>query len=287
MFENDILKAIYSKSKLKRYFNLIVGCFLISLAFNIFCVPNSFVPGGISGLSIIIENIYSIDKSLFILIVDISLLIISYFLLGKNKTVYSLMGSLLLPLFIKLTANINQYLNIDTSTYLLSALFAGLLQGFGAGLIFKSGFSSGGTDIINQIISKYFKMSIGSAMYLTDGLIILISGFVFGINKIMYALIILYIISYMTDRVILGISSSKAFYIVTKEDKLISEYIIKTLNHSVTILNAKGAYNAKNSKVLMCVLPTKEYYKLKEGINSIDPSSFFVVCDSYEVVGGA
>ncbi len=285
--ENNILKTIYEKHRLKRYFNLIVGSLLVAVSFNIFCKPNDLVPGGVSGLSLIIDKVFHIDTSLFILLVNIGLLVLSYFLLGKEKTYHSVLGSILFPIFIKLTANINTYLNIDTSVMLLAVLFAGVIQGFGSGLIFKTGFSLGGSDIINQIISKYFKISIGNAMYYSDGLIVLLSGFVFGINKIMYALILLYIIGYIADRVILGISDSKAFYIVTNEDKKIKDYIIKELNHSVTELSAEGGFALKKQKVLMCVLPTKEYYKLKEGINKIDEKAFFVVTDAYEVVGGA
>ena len=284
--ENNILKTIYEKHRLKRYFNLIVGSLLVAVSFNIFCKPNDLVPGGVSGLSLIIDKVFHIDTSLFILLVNIGLLVLSYFLLGKEKTYHSVLGSILFPIFIKLTANINTYLNIDTSVMLLAVLFAGVIQGFGSGLIFKTGFSLGGSDIINQIISKYFKISIGNAMYYSDGLIVLLSGFVFGINKIMYALILLYIIGYIADRVILGISDSKAFYIVTNEDKKIKDYIIKELNHSVTELSAEGGFALKKQKVLMCVLPTKEYYKLKEGINKIDEKAFFVVTDAYEVVGG-
>ena len=284
---NNILKSIYKKDLLKRYLSMVIGVFLAAVAFNVFCKPNNLVPGGVSGLSIVLYRLYGIDSSLFVLIVDLILLVVSYFLLGKEKTTYSVVGSILFPLFIKLTQNINVYLNLDTSVMLLSTLFAGILHGFGAGLVFKAGFSIGGTDIINQILSKYLKISIGNAMYFSDGVIILISGIVFGINKIMYALILLYIISYITDRVILGVSNSKAFYIVTKKNKEIKEYIIKELKHSVTEINAEGGFAKEKTKVLMCVLPTKEYYKLKEGINKIDSSAFFVVTDSYEVVGGA
>lgn len=284
---NRIFKKIYQKGKIKRYLELIVGSLLVATAFNLFCSPNNLVAGGISGLSIIVHHIFKIDSSLFILIVDLFLLVISYFTLGKEKTMHSVLGSLLFPIFVKLTQNINSILELDTSVLLLAVIFAGIIQGSGSGLIFKAGFSLGGTDIINQIISKYCKISIGNAMYFSDGAIVLLSGLAFGINKIMYALLLLYIISYITDRVILGISDSKAFYIITKEDEKIKEYIIKSLKHSVTELSAKGGFAKKKETVLMCVLPTKEYYRFKEGINEIDPKAFFVVTDAYEVAGGA
>lgn len=287
MSTKNIEKKIYKKSRFKRYLQVVIGAFLSACAFNLFCAPNNLVAGGVSGLSIIIHYLFNIDTSLFIAIVDILLLVLSYFTLGKEKTMHSTLGSILFPLFIKLTQNINNFLHLDTSVLLLAVIFAGVIQGFGSGLIFKAGFSSGGTDIINQILSKYLKVSIGNAMYMSDGTIIILSGIVFGINKIMYAILLLYIISYITDRVILGVSDSKSFYIITSEDKKIKQYIIENLHHSVTELSAEGGFAGKKQKVLMCVLPTKEYYRFKQGINEIDEKAFFVVTDAYEVVGGA
>ena len=161
-----------------------------------------------------------------------------------------------------------------------------MLYGFGAGLVFKAGFTTGGTDIVNQIISKYFKTSLGKSMLFSDGLIVLCSGLFFGINSMLYSIIILYIISLMSDRVVLGTSDNKIFYIVTKKDEEVKEFILKYLNHGVTIFKGKGGYSKNNENVLMAVLPTKDYYRLKEGINEIDKDAFFIVTDSYEVFGG-
>ena len=186
-------------------------------------------------------------------------------MLPKNSAA----SSLFFPICVKLTASIGQIIDIDTSQILISAVFGGVVYGIGIGMIFKAGFTSGGTDILNQIFNKYFKMSIGKSMLCTDGVITLLSAFVFGTNKLMYSIIVLYIISMMSDRVILGVSDSKAFYIITDEDKAIKEYILKYLNHGVTVFNAKGGYAKEKQNVLMCVLPTKDYYRLKEGIMEI------------------
>ncbi len=282
----DIELRIRKKSKVGRYLTFVLGCLIMAISFNLFLSPNDLVPGGVGGASIILNDLFGIDTSLFILIANILLLILSYFLLGKEKTKASILGSILFPLFIELTSDINLCLRIDNSQVLLSALFAGVIYGFGAGINYKSGFTTGGTDILNQIISKYFKIGMGKSILIIDGTIVLLSGFVFGLNNLMYSMIILYLISYMSDKVILGISSSKAFYIVTDEDTKIKEYIIKYLNHGVTEFNAKGGILKEKKHVLLCVLPTKEYYVLKEGINAIDPEAFFVVTDAYEVFGG-
>lgn len=282
----QVRDKIDNKSKFKRYAQFCLGCLLVAISFNLFLASNDLVPGGVSGFSVIINHLFGINKSIIILGLSLLLLILSYIFLGKNKTRGSILGSLLFPLFVEITSNISEIIQIDTSQLLLSAVFGGILYGFGAGIIFKAGFTTGGTDILNQIISKYAKVSMGKSMLICDGTIVLLSGIVFGPTKLMYSVIILYLISYMSDRVILGISDSKAFYIVTDEEKKIKEYVIKYLNHGVTVFNAKGGYKKEKQTVLLCVLPTKDYYKLKEGIHEIDPDAFFVVTDAYEVFGG-
>jgi len=277
---------VNKKTYIKRLLQFIIGCFMVSLAFNIFIAPSSLIPGGVGGIAIILNYLLGINNSLSILIMCISLLIVSFFLLGTEKTKSSVIGTILFPTFVALTENINIWLKIDTSNILLSAIFGGILYGFGAGLVFKAGFTNGGTDILNQIISKYAKISIGKSMLFSDGLIVLLSGFIFGVNTLMYSIIVLYIISLISDRVVLGISDSKMFYIITERDEEVKNYILKYLNHGVTIFNAKGGYKKSTEKVLMTVLPTKDYYRLKEGIKKIDKNAFFIVTDSYEVFGG-
>lgn len=282
----NILTKIEAKYKIRRYFGLIIGILLIALSFNLFLLPNDLVFGGVSGLSVIIKDILPIDPSQFIMIASILLLIVSFIVLGKEKTKGSIIGSILFPIFVDLTANINQYIELDTSNLLLSVIFGGIIYGFGVGLVFKAGFTTGGTDIINQIISKYCHVSMGNAMLMSDGLIVLGGGFFFGITKLMYAIIVVYIIGFMTDKVLLGISNSKAFYIITSQDEKVRDYLINILHHGVTIFNVKGGYTNKKDEVILCVVPTSEYYKVKEGIHEIDEKAFFVVCDAYEVFGG-
>lgn len=272
--------------KVRRYLEFIFGVFCIAFSFNVLLLPNDIVFGGVSGVSIITKNLFNLEPASFILITSIILLLVSFIFLGKKQTIASIFGSLLFPIFIKVTVNFESYLHLGQLDLLLAAVFGGLINGLGAGLIFRAGFTTGGTDILNQIVSKYFKVSIGNAMIFVDGLIVISGVFVFGINKLLYALITLYVISSITDKVLLGISSSKAFYIVTSCEKEVKDYILNNLGHGITIFNAIGGYSKANQKVLMCVIPTREYFKLKEGIHEIDQDAFFVVTDSYQVYGG-
>ena len=286
MNPKTIVSNIYQHDKIKRYVQFIFGCLLVALAFNLFYSPNNIVAGGVSGLSIVLNHFFKFNQSYVILIANIFLLILSYAFLGKEKTRLSILGSILFPIFVNLTSFLTKYVSFSESEMLLVAIFGGLLQGIGSGLIFKAGFSTGGTDILNMIISKKLKIGMGQAMIFTDGLIVLLGFFAFGFNKLMYALIVLYLVTWAMDRVLLGISDAKAFYIITKKDKEVKEYILKEMKHGVTKFEATGGYKDKDQDVLMSVIPTKEYYKFKEGIHLIDPDAFFVVTDAYQVFGG-
>ena len=280
-------EAIKHKIKIKELIEFIIGCLLVALAFNLFMSPNNLVAGGVSGFSLILKHFFGLNPSTIISIANVFLIILSFLVLGKEKTKATILGSILFPVFVSLTEHLSTYISFKESEMILIAVFGGALQGLGAGLIFRAGYSTGGTDILNMIISKVFKMSLGNSMFFTDGTIIVIGAFVFGFNHLMYSLIILYLISTITDKVVLGISDSKAFYIITSKEKEVKDFVINELKHGVTEFKARGGYNSENQTVLMSVVPTREYYKLKEGIHLIDKNAFFVAMDSYEVKGGA
>ena len=280
-------KVIKQKIRIKELIEFIIGCFLVALAFNLFMSPNNLVAGGVSGFSLILKHFFGLNPSTIISVANVFLIILSFLVLGKEKTKATILGSILFPIFVSLTEHLSTYISFKESEMILIAVFGGVLQGIGAGLIFRAGYSTGGTDILNMIVSKIFKISLGNSMFFTDGTIIVIGAFVFGFNHLMYSLIILYLISTLTDKVVLGISDSKAFYIITSKEKEVKGFVINELKHGVTEFNAKGGYNSENQTVLMSVIPTREYYKLKEGIHNIDKNAFFVAMDSYEVKGGA
>lgn len=283
--EENIIKKIYKEGRFLRYTEFVLGIFIVALAFNIFILPCDIVYG-ISGVGVILNKLYGTNPSMVILIGGVVLLILSFLTLGFEKTSYSIVGSILYPIMVSLTVPLSKYFDIGNADILVLTLFGAVVSGFGLGLIFKSGFTTGGTDILNQIVSKYLKISIGNSMFLTDGLIILAGGFFFGLEKLMYSIIALYIISMMTDKVILGVSQSKAFYIITDHETAVKKFITQYLNHGVTVLEARGGFTGNNKKVIMCIIPTKEYFVVKEGIHSIDPQAFFLVTDAYEVSGG-
>ena len=281
-----VLKEIYSKTALKRYLEFLIGIFIVAVTYNVLILPNNIVYG-VGGIGVILKKIFNFDPAVTILVGDILLIILSFFTLDRKETRLTIIGSIVYPIMVKLTEPFAGFVIINTTDMLLLTIFGAVCTGFGHGLIFKSGFSTGGTDILNQIFAKVFKTSLGTAMIFTDGVIILSGVFIFGASTVMYSLIALYIISLLTDKVVIGISRNKAFYIVTEKPAEVKEFILQNISHGVTLIDARGGYSNDREKMLMCVIPTSMYFKLKEGIKYIDNSAFFVVTDAYETSGGS
>src|SRR5574344_937665 len=237
----DIVNQIYNKDKFQRCLTFLIGIFIVSITFNIFMIPNDIVYG-VGGIGVIFKKLFNITPSIVILISSILLLILSFVTLGFDKTNNRIIGSLLFPIFVELTEFIMPYINLGNTEPLLLTIFGAALSGFGYGLIFKSGYTTGGTDILNQIVAKYFKMSIGNAMFFTDGIIIACSLFVFGLQKFLYSVVSICVISYMTDKVILGISQSKTFFIITEHETAVKKFIIDNLSHGVTVIDSRGGF---------------------------------------------
>lgn len=262
----------------ERYSEFLIGVLLISLAYNFFVLPHNIVYG-VGGLGVIFKKLVGADPSIIILIGSLILLVLSWFFLGKESTKKTVLGSLLYPVFVKLTEGLPAMISLGEIEPLLEIICGSIVAGIGLGLVFKAGFTTGGTDILNQIVSKYGKMNVGKAMFYTDGVIILIALLVFDFHTFIYSVINLYIISLMTDKVVLGISQSKAFYIITSEETSVKKFIMNSMVHGVTVLEGRGGYTGDFKKVIMCIVPTSQYCELKDGILKIDKNAFFVVTD--------
>ena len=284
MDTKSILKKIKEEHKISRFIQFLIGLMIVSLSYNIFNRRFNLTYG-IGGVGLMLNKLINVDPSVVMLSFGMVLLAISNLVLDKETTKNSILGSILFPVFVKLTEPVCS-LDLGNVETIMLVLCGSIMTGLGHGLIFKAGYSTGGTDILNQIVSKYGKMSVGKAMYFTDFVIIVIGFFVFDFHTFIYSVLSLYIISLMTDKVILGISQSKAFYIITEHETDVKRFITQNLSHGVTVLEARGGYTGDMQKVIMCIVPTKEYYKLKEGIKVIDKDAFFIVTDAYEVSGG-
>lgn len=277
-----VLEKIENKNLLNRYLLLILGCFIVAVAFNVFFNQYGIVCFGVSGLSIVLAK-FGVPNSLFILGANLILLILSYFLLGIKKTKDSIVGSLVFPIFVWFTSFLVPIFNFDDVELLVIAIFGGVLAGVGYGLIYKSNFNTGGTDVICEIVSKYTKISLGKAKWVSDGLVVLSGMLISSWEIILYGFIVLYIISFMIDKMVLGISQSKAFYIVTDKKDEVKKFILSISDSGVTLISARGGYTNQKETLLLAVVPTRQYFIIKEGLKAIDSNIFFLSCDAYEV----
>ena len=281
---DKIIEEINKKNIVKRYVMLLFGCLILAFTFNLFFLRYDIVCFGISGISIVV-NKYGIPPSTFIMVANIFLLIISYIFLGVNDTKNQIIGSLLYPVFVSLTLRVTNLIDLGNLEMIVIAVFGGVLAGIGSGFIYKSGFGTGGTDIIGSIICKYSKITMGHAMMFIDILIIVLGKLILPWETIMYAMVVAYLLSMFTDKILLGISNSKAFYIVVSREKddMVREFLSSLPGVGSTVIDAYGGYSNDRQTLILAVAPTRQYFLIKEGLRAIDKNVFYLVCDSYEV----
>lgn len=281
---DTIVDTVKKKNIGKRYLMLILGCLIVAFSFNLFFLRYDLVCFGVSGISIVF-NEFGVNPSLFILISNIVLMIIAFFVLGYENMKNQLVGALSYPIFVSLTEMITRHIDLGNTEMVVIAILGGVFAGIGYGLIYKSNFSTGGTDVIIGIICKYFKISMGNASLIVNGIIVLIGKIVFSWDIVLYAILVSYLISVFTDKVLLGISKCKAFYIVTdkKNDELIRKFLLSIDGVGTTVIDAEGGYSNNEETLLLAVVPSRSYFIVKDGLKEIDKNMFFLVCDSYEV----
>ena len=266
----------------------VLGVFLLAMCYNLFLLPNNFVTGGMNGLAIIFNKVFKLNPTIFIYVSRIFLLIISFIFLGVKKTMPTILGSLLYPLMVSFTEPIATYLidYINVNEYLIIICMAGVLYGSSSALIYKTGFTTGGGDVIMQLIKKYFNVSTTTANFSYSFIILLFGLFVFGFENFIYAIIILLISNTIIDKITLGVSMSKVFFIYSKKLSEIKKIIADEYDSGVTILQTKQEYLHKKGEILMVAVSNFDCYHLRNRILEIDPNAFFVINDCYEVNGG-
>ena len=281
---NKIMNNIKKKNKFKNYLMLLSGCLIVAFAFNLFFLRYDIVCFGVSGISIVLAK-FGVNPSVFIMGANIFLIIISYFFLGVDNVKNQIVGALVYPVFVSLTLYITNLIDFGNIEFIIIAIMGGILAGIGYGLIYKSGFSTGGTDVLGALICKYSKISMGNAMMFVNIAIIAMGKVVFSWKIVMYAIVVAYLISVATDKILLGISNSKAFYIVVPKDKdsLVRDFLSSIEGVGSTIIDASGGYSNDKQTLILAVVPTRMYFLIKEGLREIDKNIFYLVCDSYEV----
>lgn len=265
---------------------IFIGSVIYSAGIHCFSAPNDIAPGGVAGISTLINALTGYDNiGLLYGIINIPLVIIGFVFLGKKLMIKTLIS-------IAIVTFATDYGLVFLPVYkdgdpLLASIFAGVLFGIGLGIVYLREATSGGTDIINKLINKkYPHISLGAAMLGTDAVIICASMFVYGtIEAGLYAIVAIFICSKVMDMILYGSYEGKMLLIFSDKYEEISEYVMKDLNRGLTWLNGEGAYSRQNKHIICCAVHKSEYSKIKRKVKEIDPKAFIIISSVGEVLG--
>lgn len=268
-------------AKVMEYVYVIIGAFIIAVAFNVLLLPNHVASGGVSGISTIINYLTGWNPAYIQWAFNIPLFFAGVLFLGYQFGIKTFVGTMIMPFFVYITAD----WTVWTNQPLVAALFGGVLVGMGLGIVFRGKASTGGTDVIAQILHKFTHLSLGICVALIDGFVVIAAMFVFDIESGLYALIGLFATSKTIDLVQVGLNQSKTALIISEKQDEIRQAILFKIDRGITRLSAKGGYTDDERQILLCVIAQSEFSRLKEVIKEIDPNAFVVVMSASEVMG--
>jgi uncharacterized membrane-anchored protein YitT (DUF2179 family) len=270
-----------TKEKILEYVYVIIGATIVAIGFNVFLLPNQVASGGVSGISTILNGLFDWNAGIVQYAFNIPLFLAGVVILGKKFGLKSFIGTVTLPFVVILTESWEPW----TFNPLLGAIFGGIFVGLGIGIVFKGNASTGGTDLLAQIITKYTGITLGTSVLILDGIIAISAAIVFDLEKGLYAIIGLYVTTKTIDIVQLGFSQTKMVYVITDKLDEVRDMIYEEIDRGVTKIPAIGGYTGKDRPVLLVVVHQTEFTKLKQIIKTVDPGAFVIVSDAYEVLG--
>lgn len=270
---------------------IILGTFIMGISFSIFLEPNNISTGGFSGLSMIINTLLHsvgvnfLTSSIIYLILNIGLFAIAFKLLGKNFALKALIGIVSFSAAMEIFALIPSFQNYEN---VISALFGGIIMGFGMGIVVRFGGSTGGSDMIASIFRNKFKtLSIGKIVIVVDITVVTLSIFVYsnGLELLPYTILALFLASKVADFTIEGYKQIKAYNIITTKPNEMAELIMTRLQRGCTVHDAKGMHGKQNREILICLVSKFQIAELRRIINEIDPDAFVYSTSVGEVIG--
>ena len=270
----------------KKFLKINFGIVLLMVGLFFFLLPSKLVVGGISGLAVILNSHFPfLPVGTIMLICNIVLFILAFLLLGREFGGYTIYSSLMLSFLITVMEKIfpNQQPLIED--ILVNLLYGIIIAGLGMGVIFNQNASTGGTDIIAKIINKYTGMEIGKALIVSDFFILLGAAFTFGLELGMYALLGIVVNSVVIDNLIAGFNRKLSITINSKKYKEINQYIIDEIDRGTTLYYAEGGYSGEEKVIINSIVSKKEYLKIKQFANRIDPEVFMTLNFVSEVHG--
>lgn len=278
-------KRTKAQQNMISFFMLTFSTLVIAAGIYFFKFPNNFTFGGITGLAVLVSKKTSISAGDFTLIINMVLLLVGFFFLGKDFGVKTAYTSILLSLSLSAMERIFPMHSPLTNEPVLELAFAIALPAVGTAILFNIGASSGGTDIIAMLFKKYSSIDIGKALLLIDLVITLAGCFVFDIRTGLFSFLGLTIKALMVDSLIENINQCKYFNVVCSYPDPICEYIVHELNRSATVFDAKGAFTGSKKHIILTVISRHEAIRLRQYIRETEPGAFILISNTSEIIG--
>lgn len=268
--------------RLLRYTGITVGCLIASCSINLFLVPSHLLTGGATGIAMIVYYLTHLPIGAQTFAYNIPLLLAAWRLLGKGYTCDVIIGTAIFSFCLDVTKPLTAYAPVND--YMLAAIFGGVFNGIGYGIVFRMNGSTGGFDIVGAIAKKFYSFNMGSVIFGFNCLVMLAAAFMFGVAPAMFTLICMFMNAMVTDKVIAGFNSRKALLIVSNQAEAIAEGIME-VGRGVTFLHGQGAFTRRERNVVFVVVTLTQVAKMKMIINAIDPDAFVIIMSANEVMG--
>lgn len=269
--------------RLLRYLGIAVGCLIASCSINLFLVPAHLLTGGVTGIAIIAYYLVQLPIGVQTFLYNIPLLVASWKTLGRSYTVDVIIGTALFSFLLDLTRPLNAYAPVQD--LMLSAIFGGIFNGIGYGIVFRMNGSTGGFDIIGAIAKKYWSLNMGSVIFAFNCGIMAVAAFLFGVAPAMFTLICMYMNGTVTDKMIAGFNRRKAVLIISDQAQHIAEGIITEVGRGVTFLHGQGAFTRRERNIVFVIVNLTQIAKIKLIANLFDPNAFMIIISANEVMG--
>ncbi|WP_419865549.1 YitT family protein [Bhargavaea cecembensis] len=271
--------------KIKNLIMILFGSAIFSFGLVHFNIQHELAEGGFTGLTLILLFVFNLDPAVMNLVLNVPMFFIGWKLLGRKTFIYTVVGTVAVSVFLRLFTTYQYNINMEDDLLLVS-LFAGVFIGIGLGIIFRFGGTTGGVDIIARLANKYYGWSMGRTMFIFDAGVILLSWATYlTMPKMMYTLVAVYVGARVIDFVQEGAYSGRGAWIISEWQDEIADKITVEMDRGVTVMKGRGHYTKQEREVLYCVVGKNEIVRLKNIINSVDPSAFVSVTDVHDVMG--
>ncbi|EOT42722.1 YitT family protein [Enterococcus dispar ATCC 51266] len=263
---------------------ILIGTCLYAFGLIYINIPNSLAEGGVTGITLILRALFGINPAYSTFILNIPIIILGGQILGKRSFYYTIFGTTSLSVWLFIWQKVPLAINLEHDL-LISALLAGIVAGFGSGIVYRVGGTTGGSDVIARILEKKQGISVGRSLFFFDILILLASLTYIDLKKMMYTLIFSYVFANIVDTILDGGYSAKGILVISNETKQMAPVLMATTGRGTSFLKGEGAYSGTDKNILYMVVTSREVMEVKRIIAEFDQQAFISVINVHEVSG--